>query len=334
MTDIDSSAPIFHGGDLSYARLRWPSVVDRWIDLSTGINPWPWPLPALPTEVCANLPQKGDEGSAKAAISDYCSGLPTERIALVPGSQYAIRLIPTLFEASSVAVVSPTYGEHGPAWQRAGHRVIEVETLEQTLTGNQIVVVTNPNNPDGRHWSRDVLSEAAFHLANSGGCLVVDEAFADTDPSASMVEDKRCIVLRSFGKFFGLAGLRAGFVAGPREYVRQIEAICGPWSINGPALFAMKAAYRDHDWIQRTRSSLWQASKNLQDLLAQNGLNICGSTALFVLVEHDNAIGLVDRLGQQGILVRSFDLWPNWIRIGLPDSDVAFNRLSQALKEQ
>jgi cobalamin biosynthetic protein CobC len=235
-----------------------------------------------------------------------------------------------------VAVLSPTYGEHAAAWKRAGHIVRQVTRLE-ALEDADIAVVTNPNNPDGRIVQRSDLLRLAGTLAQRGGWLVVDEAFADVaDPATSVVPDVdggEIIVLRSFGKFFGLAGLRLGFAIANPILARRISGALGPWAVAGPALATGAQALADTDWIAETRRRLAVASARMDHLLAGAGLSVVGGTDLFRLVESENAPQWFNRLGRAGIYVRRFADQPRWLRFGLPGSEEAWTRLAAAFAD-
>ena len=193
---------LLHGGDLGQARAAFGEPEGGWIDLSTGVNPWPWPAPPLSPDALTRLPS--EEGLADLAAA-AARAFGARRALPVPGAQAAIQHLPHLLPPGDVAVVSPTYGEHAPAWEAAGHRVRRV--AEPMPAG--VLVVANPNNPDGRSWRPDEL------LDLDCGLLVVDESFVDAVPELSLAGHGQVVVLRSFGKFYGLPGLRLGFALGP-----------------------------------------------------------------------------------------------------------------------
>lgn len=248
------------------------------------------------------------------------------------GSQALIQALPRVSPPVEVAVVGPTYGEHARAWAAAGHRVREVESLDRA-EGAGAVVVVNPNNPDGRVVSADALLRAAEALAARGGTLVVDEAFCDERPELSVAPLVRpgLVVLRSFGKFFGLAGLRLGFAAATAPLARQLEAHLGPWAVSGPALAVGAAALDDDAWTQGTIGRLRSAAGRLDEILAAAGLEVAGGTTLFRLARHDRAADVYDALGRGGILVRAFAHRPDILRIGLPATAGEEGRLRDVL---
>ena len=304
-----------------------------WLDLSTGLNPAPYPNLSVSQTAFAALPlASAQAGLLAAARRAY--GLPeTASLCAAPGTQALIQIVPNLYPPTSVAIVSPTYGEHAHVWREAGHETTEIAALEDARDA-RIVIVTNPNNPDGRQFKPAILRSLYRTLAKENGLLIVDEAFADVLPRVSLASDTGqpgLIVLRSFGKFFGLGGLRLGFAAGPASWIQKIEARLGPWAVSGPAIEIGTRALNDTAWAAAARTTLTGLRQRLEETLGQAGLTIIGSTDLFVLAEHTDAPKIYLRLGQAGILVRPFADHPTWLRFGLPGTDAAFARLENAL---
>lgn len=321
------SSGIFHGGDLAAARAEYGGMAEDWIDLSTGINPWPYPLPALPEEAWTRLPQAdAEERLLQAARSAY--SLPgSTALTAAPGTQAIIQVLPTLLSPRQVAVVGPTYGEHAPAWRNAGHTVLEV--LEPVADAD-VLVLCSPNNPDGR-----LADPALLNWAGPNRLLVVDEAFADVAPSASFASHTGragLLILRSFGKFFGLAGLRLGFAAGDPVLTQRLAERLGPWAVSGPALAIGATALADHAWQEQTRTKLAQSAARLDSMLAQAGLVAEGGTALFRLVRTPGpAAEWHDRFARAHIWTRPFPKHPQWLRFGLPGSHPQWERVCAAL---
>lgn len=269
-----------------------------------------------------------------AAAREVYGIAPASGLVAAPGSQALFQLLPAMRSRGRVVVLAPTYEEHAVAWRRLGHVVDEVGSLGE-CPGAGVVVVVNPNNPDGRTTDRETLARAAEELAPRGGWLVIDETFADVAPDVSLASAPGLpgtLIVRSFGKFFGLPGLRLGFVAGPRALVDGIAQRLGPWAVSGPALEIGRRALADTDWIVRTRARLAEMRLRLDGVLTGAGLTVLGGTDLFRLVETAGARDLTHRLGRAGILVRSFDGHPDWLRIGLPPSADALQWLLAELK--
>lgn len=326
--------PVPHGGDLSAARRAFGAPEGGWLDLSTGVNPWPYPCGNIDPETLTRLPQD-DALEALLAAARRAYGIPPDSgLIAAPGSQALIQVLPGMRRRSRVAVLAPTYEEHAVAWHARGHVVDEVASLADCRDAD-VVVVVNPNNPDGRVTDRVTLAGIAERLAARGGWLVVDETFADVAPRASLASTRgfaNTFVMRSFGKFFGLPGLRLGFIAGPPALVDSIARRLGPWAVSGPALEIGRRALADAEWAAGTRRRLEAMRRKLDAVLAEAGLPVVGGTDLFRLVETPAARDLYRGLGRAGVLVRSFERHPRWLRVGLPPSAEALNRLSAELR--
>lgn len=325
-----------HGGNLSAARARHPGAPEPWIDLSTGINPWPYPLPPLAPELWQRLPDDATLESLAEAAALYYGAPDARHVCAASGSQALIQALPRLRPPGRVAVLGPTYAEHALAWANAGHSVAEVPELPETDAWD-VVIVVNPNNPTGAAVARADLLAAAARAAARGGWLVVDEAFADTCPEISVAAHAGApglIVLRSFGKFFGLAGLRLGFALAAPPWIERLRAVVGPWAVSGPAVAIARAAFHDTAWVSATRAALGAATEDLDRLLSDSGLSVVGGTPLFrlcELAEGDAAYRRFERLSAAGILVRRFEARPRWLRFGLPADAAARLRLAEAL---
>ncbi len=258
---------------------------------------------------------------------------PAAGLAAGSGSQALFQMLPAMRPRSRVAVLAPTYEEHAVAWRRWSHGVDEAGSPDECRVAD-VVVVVNPNNPDGRVTGRETLVRTAEALSRRGGWLVVDETFADVAPEVSLVSAglPNTLIMRSFGKFFGLPGLRLGFVAGPPVLVDSMARRLGPWAVSGPAMDIGGRALADSDWIAGTRRRLADMRRRLDAVLSEAGLAVLGGTDLFRLVETPEAGEICRRLGRDGILVRSFERHPRWLRVGLPPSAEALGRLSLRLK--
>ncbi|WP_158045022.1 threonine-phosphate decarboxylase CobD [Skermanella pratensis] len=321
-----------HGGGLARAEARFGHPAEGWVDLSTGINPWPIRVPAPSPDAWTRLPDRDALDRLLAAAGRYFGANPAAIVA-APGSQALIQAVPRLVPRGRAAILGFTYAEHARCWSLAGHEVAISETLDEASDA-ACVIVTNPNNPDGRQVDPDRLLALAGRQAARGGLLLVDEAFADMAPAisvASAAGRPGLCVLRSFGKFFGLAGLRLGFALGPSGLVLALEDHLGPWAVGGPALEVGAAAMADRDWIEETRGSLASAARDLDGLLRAHGLEVVGGTDLYRLTRTAHAAALFEHLGRSGILVRPFEARPDWLRFGLPPDAAAAARLRDAL---
>ncbi|MCB2136500.1 MAG: threonine-phosphate decarboxylase [Rhodobacteraceae bacterium] len=316
-----------HGGDLDAAIAAYGGAAADWIDLSTGINRVPYPVPPLPARSWTALPTRADRASlsAAAAAAYQCQAA----VLPVAGAQAAIQMIPRLSAPGSAKVLGPTYNEHTAALKSAGWQVEEVGGLA-ALRGADLAVLVNPNNPDGRRWPADALMDTARHV----GRLVVDESFADPDPADSLacrVGESGILVLRSFGKFYGLAGLRLGFVLGSEKDIAALSDMAGPWPVSGAAIAIGCAALSDRDWADRTRRRLAEDAARLDRLAIGAGWSRVGGTSLFRLYDTGSAAATQDRLARAGIWSRRFPWHERRLRLGLPGAEGEWLRLTAAL---
>lgn len=323
-----------HGGDLAGAEARFGRPAEGWLDLSTGINPYPYPLPELAPELWTRLPDRGAETGLVAAACRCYGVADPAMVAAAPGSQALIQWLPRLVAPARVTVVGPTYGEHAAAWAAAGHEVAVTDGADVD-SASRVVVVVNPNNPDGHRYDPAGLLELAAALDRRDGLLVVDEAFADVAPELSVAGrvGPGLVVLRSVGKFFGLGGLRLGFAVAAPELATRLRTAIGPWAVSGPAVAVGTAALADEAWIAGMRRRLRAEAVALDEILAAAGLTPTGGTDLFRLATAPRAWTLWDHLGQRGVLTRPFAEQTRWLRFGLPGGTAARERLRRALAE-
>jgi len=324
----------YHGGNIKAAERLFGVPPQGWLDLSTGINPNPYPITGVADSAWAGLPDDGAFENLSSAARQYY-GL-SDRAALVAasGTQAILQALPQVVAHKKVAVVSPTYSEHAHSWSSAGREVVEVSSLAEGVVAADVVVTVEPNNPTGRITGKQALQEATETLAARGGLLIVDGAFADVTPEADVADlagMPGLLVLRSFGKFFGLAGLRLGFAAGEPRLIEGLDARLGPWAVSGPAIDVGCRALTDQDWASSTKKNLQNASDRLVGILQNFGLTLVGRTDLFLLMSTPNAPQLFEHLGRQGILVRPFESNPNWLRFGLPGKEDDWLRLERTL---
>lgn len=319
-----------HGGNIDWAQAHWGG--DDWIDLSTGINRVPYPLPALVPEDWTGLPTCAAKGALiEAARAAYGTTAP---LVALSGAQGAIQLLPRLLPnrtGREARVLSPTYNEHAAALRAAGWEVREVLSPE-ALDGADLAVIVNPNNPDGRRWRPG----SVLSMATRVGRMIVDESFADPTPALSLAPhltgaEGEPVVLRSFGKFYGLAGLRLGFAIGPAPVIAALAEAAGPWPVAGPALRVATQALQDGDWARKTAARLRRDAARADDLAGRAGWSLAGGTDLFRLYETPDATAARDRLARHRIWSRIFPWSPRWLRLGLPGSAAEWARLETAL---
>ncbi|AUZ60784.1 L-threonine 3-O-phosphate decarboxylase [Pseudomonas sp. XWY-1] len=319
-----------HGGRLLRAVQQYGIPREQWLDLSSGIAPWPFSVPPIPVDAWARLPETED-GLEDAARLYYGA----RQLLPVAGSQAAIQALPLLRPAARVGVLTPCYAEHPYAWQRAGHQLLALDEaqVEAALDGLDVLVLVNPNNPTGQRVSRERLLAWHARLAARGGWLLVDEAFMDNTPADSVVdcaERPGLIVLRSFGKFFGLAGVRLGFVAAEHSLLLRLAELLGPWTVNGPTRVLAQASLSDQTAQRAQAERCAAASERLAHVLRSAGLAPSGGCDLFQYVRSEHAARLHEFLARRGILVRLFEQ-PAAVRLGLPACTADEQRLAQAL---
>jgi cobalamin biosynthetic protein CobC len=319
----------WHGGGLRAARERFGTGDLPWIDLSTGINPHAWPVPLQPYD-WTRLPDEQDLLALEVAAAAVF-GVDPACACAVPGTEIGLRLMDGLIAGPSYHLV-PSYRTHREMLGQS-----EPLTHPRLADANgATLILANPNNPDGHIFARDALEDLMARRGRNGW-LLVDEAFADAGQALSIADrvagDQRLIVFRSFGKFFGLAGVRLGFVLGPPPFLEQVRQKLGAWPLSTAPIAIGAAAYRDHRWIEAMRKRLAAEAAALDAVLRPSGLRPMGACPLYRLVETDDACALFERLARQGILTRPFADNPHWLRIGLPADDAALARLEHAIRD-
>ena len=321
-----------HGGRLRAAARQYEIPLADWLDLSTGINPNGYPVPPLDPACWQRLPED-DDGLEAAAATYYDNA----RVLALPGSQAAIQILPALFPPAAIACLSPIYEEHPQAWARAGHRLRRLPSLQRALAAaTPSIMLCNPNNPTALTLPRSALLDAAAQLQRRGGWLIVDEAFGDADadncvaPLAGSEDAPNLIVLRSLGKFFGLAGARVGFIFGAPEKLGRLREALGPWPLSGPARAVARHALADTAWQAQARVDLAAAGQRLAELLAP--LGEVSSTALFSTVATPDVSALSEHFARRAILIRCFEAH-GLLRFGLPGNEAAWQCLASAGNE-
>lgn len=320
-----------HGGKLNLAAQHYQIPLKQWLDLSTGLNPNPWPLIPVPENIWWRLPEE-DDGLLSAATGYYGAS----NILAVAGSQAAIQTLPRLFSPSSkIGILNPAYAEHAHAWHSAGFNVtaLSADEIDQAVDQHDVILLVNPNNPTGAKFTPEQCLGWHQQLQQRGGWLIIDEAFIDTTPENSLLpysQQTGLIVLRSLGKFFGLAGARVGFVFAEAPLLHKLQQQLGPWPVSTASRYIATKALQDINWQQTTRPQLIAQGQRLQQLLCQQGLTPSGGSSLFQWVETPHAAHIFEQLAQQGILIRQFQQ-PASIRFGLPASEPQWQRLETAL---
>ena len=328
---------MMHGGDLSAAIAKFGGEREDWLDLSSGINPTTYPFNREDAfDAIGALPSQGDLVDCLAAARSAYKVPDEVSIVASPGTQSLIQAMPVLLGTNqSCLIMGPTYSEHQRAMSRAGVDVAMVQQLPKDFFPGDCLLIVNPNNPDGRQLETEKVIELARKLESQRGLLIVDEAFVDLSPEFSVVphlaDMPNCVVLRSFGKFFGLAGIRLGFLVGNESHISKIRDMLGPWAVSTPALRVGTQALFDSAWQAAQREHLWEQSKRIDDLFTKRGIYIAGGTPLFRLVVKEDARDLHTKLAEQHIWTRVFDYRADFIRFGVPGDDAGMDRLDDAL---
>ncbi len=295
-----------HGGGIDAAAARFGGARADWLDLSTGINPVPYPLPPLSADAWTALPDAAAAHALTAAARAVWGVPDGAGMLAAPGASALIARLPALAEPGQVTIPGPTYNEHAAAFAAQGWQVRQAGAAAAT-------VAVQPNNPDGRVWTADMLPRAAL--------TVIDESFCDVMPAASLIalaDRPGVIVLKSFGKFWGLAGLRLGFAIGDPGLLARLAEALGPWPVSGPALAIGAAALRDTGWADTTRARLAADAARLDTIMTAAGTRVLGGTTLFRLYDTDDARGWQERLAARRVWSRVFPYSDRWLRLGLP----------------
>ena len=312
--------PRDHGGGLDAALAQHGGARTDWIDLSTGINPAPYPVPEFAPDVWTALPDHAAQTALIDAARRFWQVPEGAAVLAAPGASCLIANLPALAPKGRVHIPTPTYNEHAAAFAAHGWEVTESAAAKDVAAR----VIVNPNNPTG-----------AWHGAEALGAplTIVDESFADIRPAGSLIAhagEPGVIVLKSFGKFWGLAGLRLGFAIGAPDLIERLGEWLGPWPVSGPALAVGELALLDTDWAARTRVRLERDAERLDALMNKAGAEVTGGCALFRLYRVENAARWQERLAKHHIWSRRFPYADDWLRLGLP-APGAWDRLEAAI---
>lgn len=320
-----------HGGRLLEAAQQYQIPLSKWLDLSTGINPNGYLVPVIPDSIWQRLPEEQDGLIAAAQEYYQCQSLLA-----VAGSQAAIQSLPLLRPTCTTGIVTPTYAEHAYAWEKAGHNILTLAANEIDQQINQLdtLILVNPNNPTADTYTYRQCLTWLEVLQQRQGWLIIDEAFIDCTPELSLCKLaplKGLIILRSLGKFFGLAGLRAGFVLAEPDILNKLQELLGPWTLSNPGRFVCTYALQDTAWQEQSRRLLQQQGLRLSALLTKYQLKPTGSTQLFQWVRTDHAALIHQQLAKQAVFTRLFNQPPS-LRFGLPTDEADWQQLASALQ--
>ncbi len=330
-----------HGGNIDHAAINFGHESDDMLDLSTGISPVAYPCGDISAMSWQRLPTQSEMDQCLAAARRAYDVPPELAIMAGSGTQSLLQAIPHLVTADGpVWIAGPTYNEHAPAWQVAGHDVTDTQTLPAAASS---AVIVAPNNPTG-DFAGDSIISTAKALADRRGILLIDGAFTtpsaanisandDTSLMRQLANQSNIIHLRSFGKFFGMAGLRLGFAIGPSDIIGALIKWAGPWAVNSAALSIGTIALDDTLWQQRHGRFMQQQAGRLLVMMESHGFKIRGGTCLFLTIENAAADDFHQHLACAGIWVRKYANWPNLLRFGVPATDAEFARLEETIKD-
>lgn len=296
-----------HGGGLDAAITRFGGTRADWLDLSTGINPEPYPIPDFNHDAWTALPDQAAMDKIIGLARSFWNVPNDAAILPAAGASALIAQLPHWLPVGNVAIPGPTYNEHGAAFRTAGW------TFDDNA--KDAIVAVHPNNPDGVLWTADQL-DTPF--------TIIDESFCDTVPDKSLINlatRPGTIVLKSFGKFWGLAGLRLGFAIGDPDILGKLSQTLGPWQVSGPALQIGSEALADPSWADDTRKRLSKDAARLDAILTAQGAQIVGGTTLFRLYEVHDAKAAQEQLAKSHVWSRTFPYSKTWLRLGLPAAD-------------
>jgi len=309
-----------HGGGLDAAMAVYGGTRNQWLDLSTGINPTPFPAPEIPPHFWQVLPDSSAQTTLLNAARKFWQVPQSADIIATSGVSQLIAMIPSLQSAGQVEIIRPTYNEHAAAFNAAGWNVSD---------SGEVRVVVHPNNPDGRIHKITTRDTAKTKLT------IIDESFCDVMPDQSLIEltsQSNVIVLKGLGKFWGLAGMRLGFAISSPALIQQMTDRIGPWAVSGPAQFIGAAALSDYNWATQTRTRLANDSIRMDKLMKGFGHTSLGGTDLFRLYETTDAMALQTKLGKNLVWSRTFPYSTSWLRLGLPGTQTDWDHLTRALE--
>lgn len=332
--------PLAHGGNLRQVAKKYGYPIEQWLDLSTGINPSGF-KPAPLSDACWQRLPENDDGLIEAALNYYGQS----NFVLTPGSQWMIQNLPAIKETlvgpeqidiGPVLLPKQGYQEHRLAWQESGFDIeyYEAQPTISQLNHCSVCVVIQPNNPTGQCYDQSQLNDWLAILKDNEAWLVVDEAFVDCTPDKSMLDrsgEEGLIVLRSIGKFFGLAGIRIGCIFAWTALLEKVNAAMGPWAISHPSREVAIQAFHNINWQRYAIEKCHDQSKKLRDVLIKYFQIKPTGTALFQTVYLDRSEEIFEHLCQHKILVRLLDCQTG-LRFGLPpDRPECWQKLEQAL---
>ena len=318
------------------------------------LGPSPKAIEAIAAEALqGNLYPMVPTMKARKAISEYV-GKPLEDIITYAGSGAGINAIGEAFlnPGDEVLICSPTYMAYGHLPARHGAKLVEVfsedgvstdlDLLAGAITDKtKIIFICNPNNPTGTILDPSKLDEFVGKLPDHVIC-VVDEAYIDwvdipDYPSAvKYVEEggKNIIVLRTFSKIYGMAGIRVGYSVANSEITKALNSIAGSFGTIGPAAAGAAAALGDKEFYTMSYKNNKEQRDYLMEEMSKMGVDVTPSQTSFIYFDpHCNTQECMDAIEEGGVLIRYFGERYLRVSIGRPEQNQMFlDALSKYLK--
>ncbi len=319
---------IQHGGDIDLAIKKYGGQRADWIDLSTGINRTSYPWQENVKVELRDLPSNKLLRSLEKAASRAYKVAEDKDTAAVQGAQQIISLLPIcLKNYNSVAILGPTYNEYEKAFKSSE---IKAETVSEVskLSSSDIAIVVNPNNPTGKVIAEEILND----LSKKVRILIIDESFKMFS-SRRIQKFDNVIQINSLGKFFGLAGVRLGFVSGPSNFIKSVRGMLGPWPVSSIAAEIGKIALNDQAWISQMEKILLEGSDVLHRACNRKNWKLIGKTNLFHTYATSSSLKVEKQFAAHYIWIRTFDYSETWVRLGIPTSKYEWTRVRQALNQ-
>jgi len=315
------------------------------LDANEGPCPDADALSLLASAPGESLRRYPDAGGLERAIAARW-GVAAERVVVTNGGDDAIdRLCRCVLEPGrSLLVHEPTFEMIARSARLADGEVravpwpggaLDVEGYREAITpGVALVAVVSPNNPTGSVVGVDGLRRIAAAARARGALLLADLAYVeytDEDPTPALLEEPNAVVVRTFSKALGLAGLRVGYAIAPEPVCGWLRAAGSPFPVAGPSLLVASRALADQpaSHVARVR----EERALLADHLASRGAGVEPSQANFMLVRVDDAEGVWRRLLEAGVSVRRFGVGrglDDALRVTMPGHAEGFGRLLEA----
>jgi len=319
---------IQHGGDIDLAIKKYGGKREDWVDLSTGINGTSYPWQESINVELRNLPSNKILMNLEKAAARAYKIAESADTAAVSGAQQIINLLPICLKScNSVTILGPTYSEYEKAFKSSGIKTQTVSEVSK-LSSSDIAIIVNPNNPTGKVIADEMLED----LSKKVRILIIDESFKMFSTRRTL-NFSNIIQINSLGKFFGLAGIRLGFVSGPSDFIKAVKEMLGPWPVSSLAAEIGIVALNDRVWISEMEKLLVTESNALHEACNSRNWELVGRTSLFHTYATSSCLEVEKQFAAHGIWVRTFDYSETWVRLGIPTSENQWERVKQALNQ-